>query len=141
IELSDGSLSKWDELKFTMGVYVGGFLSNPMLFILTLLWVVLRADFSIGLDRTVLVMLFLISFPIMFGTQEFQTRVLYNTPFVIPAAIILFAMGQKGGNPRRTMMILVTASLIMATYALRSMANLYLVAPEYYTLTDQFLLP
>jgi hypothetical protein len=129
---------RWDRLFFTLNTYVGGFLSNPALFLLGLIWVV-RADLSKGLDRLLLSMLFLLAIPITFGSIEFQTRVLYNMPFHIPALLALNSISIKDRPFRLLLIIAIVATL--ATYALRSIANLYLQVPEGFVLDRQFLIP
>jgi hypothetical protein len=131
---------RWDRLFFTLHTYVGGFLSNPALLLLSLVWLV-RADLSKGLDRLLLSMFFILAVPITFGSIEFQTRVLYNIPFHIPALLAIYGIGLgKEMNASRALLILAIA-LTFATFALRAMANLYLELPEGYVLDEQFLLP
>ncbi|MGH9878245.1 MAG: hypothetical protein ACRD5H_11450, partial [Nitrososphaerales archaeon] len=135
---SQGTADRWDRLQFTLSSYVGGFLSNPILFILALVWIV-RAKLSIGLDRVLLSMMFIMALPITFGSVEFQTRVFYNIPFHIPAMLALFNTNSKDRSSH--ILLIVAICLILATYALRSMANFYLEIPEGITLDRQFLLP
>jgi len=131
---------RWDRLFFTLHTYVGGFLSNPALLVLSVVWLV-RADLSKGLDRLLLSMFFILAMPITFGSIEFQTRVLYNIPFHIPALLAIYSTGfGKGMNASRALLIL-AIGLTFATYAVRAMANLYLDLPEGYLLEEQFLLP
>ena len=142
--------SMWDRLYFTLGTYVGGYLSNPILFLLTLSWILL-ADPRRTLDRILLSMSFMISIPLLVGTVEFQTRLLYNMPFQIPAAImaasaaiIPFSAKNIEKNSRRQanqILLLIAILAVLTTYAVRAIVNLYLITPEGYTLGSQFLLP
>jgi len=137
--LPQDTSGRWNRIYFTMSSYVGGFLSNPVLLLLGLLWMV-KADLSKGFDRLLLSMFFISAIPIMFGSIEFQTRVLYNIPFQIPALLALYAYGGvKSGLFRSLLIVAVVATL--ATYTLHSMANLYLELPDGFVMDKQFLLP
>jgi len=129
--------TRWDRLFFTMSSYVGGFLSNPALLLLAVIWIV-KADLSRGLERILISMFFISALPIAVGSVEFQTRVLYNIPFQIPALLALY--GAKFRS-RTSLILLIAIVLSFATYAVSAMANLYLQLPEGYVLENQFLLP
>ena len=129
--------TRWDRLFFTMSSYVGGFLSNPALLLLAVIWIV-KADLSKGLERLLISMFFISALPIAVGSVEFQTRVLYNIPFQIPALLALY--GAKFRS-RTSLILLIAIVLSFATYAVSAMANLYLQLPEGYVLENQFLLP
>ena len=129
--------TRWDRLFFTMSSYVGGFLSNPALLLLAVIWM-LKADLSKGLERLLISMFFISALPIAVGSVEFQTRVLYNIPFQIPALLALY--GTKFRS-RTSLILLIAIVLSFATYAVSAMANLYLQLPEGYVLENQFLLP
>jgi hypothetical protein len=133
---------RWNRLFFTLHTYVGGFLSNPVLLLPALIWMV-RANLSKGIDRLLLSMFFILAVPIVFGSIEFQTRVLYNIPLQIPALLILMysATTYKHSITSRHLLLIIAISLALATYTLRAMANLYLELPPGYVLEDQFLLP
>jgi hypothetical protein len=136
---STDSRPMWDRLAFTLTAYVGGFLSNPVLLILSLVWVI-KADFSKSLDRAIMCMFFLMSIPILIGSVEFQTRILYNTPMYV-AAVLALSRHSGAANRNLHSLLVIGIVLALATYTLRAMANLYLVLPENYTLDAPFLLP
>ena len=129
--------TRWDRLFFTMSSYVGGFLSNPALLLLAVIWII-KADLSKGLERLLISMFFISALPIAVGSVEFQTRVLYNIPFQIPALLALY--GAKFRS-RTSHILLIAIVLSFATYAVSAVANLYLQLPEGYVLENQFLLP
>jgi hypothetical protein len=141
IEAHDPS-SRWDRLYVTLGSYVGGFLSNPALFLLGLIWIV-RAKSS-GLSILMLSMIFMLSVPVAIGSVEFQTRVLYNTPIHLAAVMALMwtggKLGRTSGDKTLQKLLIVGIIFVMATYALRAMANLPLVLPDGYQLERDFLL-
>jgi hypothetical protein len=130
-----------------MSTYVGGFLSNPALLILAAVWIV-KSDISKGIDRLFLVFCFILAVPILIGGIEFQTRVLFNIPFHLIAASMLFYSSidssKKNKNNRHSIdryILLAALIAVSANYALRAMANLYPELPEGYVLERQFLLP
>ena len=141
IEARDPS-SRWDRLYVTLGSYVGGFLSNPTLFLLALVWIV-RSKSS-GLSILMLSMIFMLSVPVAIGSVEFQTRVLYNTPIHIAAVMALMwtggRLGRTSDDKTLQKLLIVGVIFVMATFALRAMANLPLVLPEGYELERDFLL-
>ena len=130
--------TRWDQLNFILQTYVGGFLSNPALFLLALIWII-RSDLTAGLNRLMFAMICMTVVPFVFGNAEFQTRVLYNIPYHIPALLALF--GAKIQDKTLRYALILSIALFLATYAIRAMANLYLVLPDGYVLERQFLLP
>jgi hypothetical protein len=129
----------WERLDFTLTAYVGGFLSNPVLFLLALFWCI-KGNFSRGIDRALLCMLFLMSMPILIGSVEFQTRILYNTPIFIAAALAMYYL-PSGMDGRNRWLFVIAVCSVFATYSLRAMANMYLVLPEGVGIDRPFLLP
>src|SRR5439155_24657716 len=113
---------RWDRLFFTMTTYVGGFLSNPVLFLLALVWIV-KGNLTDGLDRLIFSLFFVLAIPVTFGSIEFQTRVLYNMPFHLLPLLVLY--GTKTESYRR--LIIIAVALTLAVYGLHSMADLYLI--------------
>ncbi|MGI0012565.1 MAG: hypothetical protein ACREBU_03855, partial [Nitrososphaera sp.] len=131
----------WDQLYFTLATYVGGFLSNPALFLLALVWLVAKAELTKGLDRVLIALLFIIALPILVGTVEFQSRVLHNTPIQIPAILALYSFSMQSKYRTTRVLLIVAVIAVTATFALRGLANLYLGLPEGFVLDKQFLLP
>jgi hypothetical protein len=89
-------------------------------------------------------MIFMMSIPVAIGSVEFQTRVLYNTPIHIAAVISLMwtggVLGRQSEDKSLQKLLIVGVIFVMATYALRAMANLPLELPEGYQLERDFLL-
>ncbi|MGH9879597.1 MAG: hypothetical protein ACRD5H_18365, partial [Nitrososphaerales archaeon] len=71
--------SRWETLDFTLGAYVGGFLSNPVIIMLALIWA-LKRSYLRGFDRVLFSAIFILSIPILFGTTVIQARLLYVVP-------------------------------------------------------------
>jgi hypothetical protein len=67
-----------------------------------------------------------------------QARLLYNTPFFIPAALVLF-----GASRARLIALLsiTLVTLVLANYAADAMSNLNLVVPDNAILDNPFLVP
>jgi hypothetical protein len=108
---------------------------------MALVWVVARANFAHGFDRVIMAMLFLLAPPVLFGTVEFQTRVLFNTVIQIPALLAIYFVSDQSKNSLLRTLLVVAVVSVMATYGFRAMANLYLELPEGVTLDNEFLLP
>jgi len=138
--LSEDPSSRWDQLLYTLGTNVGGFLSNPVLFLLALVWLTAKFEMGKGLDRVLIAMFFIITLPLLLGTVEFQTRVLHNTPVQIPAILAAYSLGAQSKYPMSKVLLIIAIITVMATFAFRAMANLYLELPEGFELSRQFLL-
>jgi hypothetical protein len=86
----------------------------------------------------------MLSVPVAIGSVEFQTRVLYNTPIHVAAVMGLMWTGGKLGRQSEDKslqkLLIVGMIFVMATYALRAMANLPLELPDGYQLERNFLL-
>lgn len=134
--------SRWDRLDYTLNTYVGGFLSVPALFLLALVWAA-KSKLN-GLNILMLSMIFILAVPISIGNAEFETRVLYNTPIHIVAALSFMWKGKQVGRRTENNMLrnllIVCILLVMATYAMRAMANLPLELPYGFELDRQFLM-
>jgi hypothetical protein len=131
-------LSRWEALDFTFSSYVGGFLSNPVIMALALLWV-FRSSYQKAFDRLLLSMIFLLAIPILFGSSDIQARVFYVVPLFIPALLSLNSLRQQNNG---TFFLAISALAIsMAVYALRAITNMDLVLPEGYEIEEPFLIP
>ncbi len=138
--LAEDPSSRWDQLYYTLGTNVGGFLSNPVLFLLALVWLTTKFEMTKGLDRVLIAMFFIITLPLLLGTVEFQTRVLHNTPVQIPAILAVYSLGGQSRYPMSRILLIIAIIAVMATFAFRAMANLYLELPEGFELSRRFLL-
>jgi hypothetical protein len=142
--------SRWTTVSDTLGEYVGGYLSVPILLSLTLFWVFRARMWPVdnksgcingntsSFDRVVFSMLFVLAIPILFGDMTVQARLFYNTPFFIPAALVLF-----NANKARLVLLLSIAFvvLVLANYAINAMSNLNLVVPDNAIAENPFLVP
>ncbi|MGI0013760.1 MAG: hypothetical protein ACREBU_10010, partial [Nitrososphaera sp.] len=128
--------SRWETLDFTLGAYVGGFLSNPVIIMLALIWA-LKGSYLRGFDRVLFSAIFILSIPILFGTSVIQARLLYVVPLFVPAFLTLISSREIGN--RVFLYALIAVMLSVAVYALRAAANLYLVVPGGIELEEPFL--
>ena len=131
-------LSRWEALDFTFSSYVGGFLSNPVIMALALLWV-FRSSYQKAFDRILLSMIFLLTVPILFGSSDIQARVFYVVPLFIPALLSLNSLRQQ--NNGTFFLAIFALAISMAVYALRAIINMDLVLPEGYEVEEPFLIP
>jgi hypothetical protein len=130
--------ARWETIYFTLGSYVGGYLSHPGIMMLALFWVFRTSNFR-GLERLMFSMLFVLAIPMLFGTTLIQARLLYIVPLFIPAVLFIDSIRREKNN---IFLFLIPAILLsMVVYALRAMVNLYLVLPEGYEIDTPFLAP
>jgi hypothetical protein len=89
--------------------------------------------------------IFILAAPVAIGSIEFQTRVLYNIPTHLIAALSLILvidrLGRERTNTALSILLVAALALVMATYALRALANMPLELPPGYELERDFLLP
>jgi uncharacterized membrane protein YqjE len=84
-------------LQVTMHDSLGGVLSNFIILILGVFWVLKS---KIREPATVFLMIFLSvgMVPLIIGSWTLQVRILYNIPFEIPAAIALYYISTRSGS-------------------------------------------
>jgi hypothetical protein len=84
-------------LQVTMHDSLGGVLSNFIILILGVFWVLKS---NIREPATVFLMIFLSvgMVPLIIGSWTLQVRILYNIPFEIPAAIALYYISARSGS-------------------------------------------
>jgi len=106
---------------------------------LVIVWLV-RSNYS-TFNRILLATLAIISVPALFGSVEFQARVIFNTPLHLMAFLGLFPITTKSNDKNWIgRLALIAVLLSLAIYCLRAMANLNLVLPVDYELEKPFLL-
>ena len=129
-----------DNLNRTLGSYMGGYLSNPVVWILVIIWLV-RSNYS-SFNRILLATLAIISIPALFGSVEFQARIIFNAPLHLMAFLGIFHIASQRSNDKNWLgrLAVIAVLLSLAIYCLRAMANLNLVLPADYELEKPFLL-
>jgi hypothetical protein len=128
--------SRLETLDFTLKVYVGGFISNPVILMLAVVWAI-KTSYLRAFDRLMFSTIFILSIPILFGTTVIQARMLYVVPLYIPAFMTLLNTPER--ENRAILYSLVAIVLSLAVSALRATANLYLVVPGGLELEEPFL--
>ncbi len=122
-------LLRWNNLQYTFHTYVGGYFTNAAMLILAFIWV-LRARYENSFDRILLASMFVGALPIIFGNYIMQTRIFYNMPIHIPAAMMLYStITNYRLHPMLSSVLSFTILVHFINYALRSLSNLYLILP------------
>lgn len=107
----------------TIQTYYGGVLANIAILGLVMYWLV-------GSNMRELVSIFIMIFlstaliPLFIGDYVLQSRVLYDIPFQIPAAISLYYIGRKNSN-----LIFIALLLIAGYLSFHVLANLGYIPP------------
>lgn len=114
---------RWSNLSYTFNIMVGGFFTNSLLLLLSLVWII-KTDYRDPFARVIMASIFISVIPMLFGNITMQTRFLYNMPLHIPASIITYSLMARG----KALPILII--IHMLNYTFRSLANMYLILPE-----------
>ena len=125
VSLSQFAL-RWSNLNYTINTYVGGQFSNFIIFILGLYWL-LRSDLYQFSSIFLVVFLSIGIIPILFGNWIIQTRILYDIPFQIPAAIALTHIRKKYANGT---LVLFPICIWLLAICIRAVSNFYLIFPS-----------
>jgi hypothetical protein len=129
IGLSHGlGISQFSErlitLAETLQTYYGGVFANIAILGLVMYWLIRCQPREMA---NIFVMIFLSTalIPLFMGDWVLQSRILYEIPFQIPAAISLYYIGRKNGK-----MIFIALLLIIGYLSLHVLANLGFVPPS-----------
>ncbi|MGQ0637733.1 MAG: hypothetical protein ACT4N1_00005 [Nitrososphaerota archaeon] len=118
--------NRWTNFPYFMHYYVGGFLTNAAILVFAFVWT-FYAKYEKTFDRILLASLFAGALPLVFGDEVLQSRVYYDMPVHIVAAIAIWRILNRNDiNPlfAKTAFSLVT--IHFAIYAIRSLSNLNL---------------
>ena len=118
--------NRWSNFPYFMHFYVGGFLANAAILVFAFVWT-LYSKYEKTFDRILLAALFAGALPLVFGDEVLQSRVYYDMPVHIVAAIAIWRiLNRNDVNPlfAKTAFSLVT--IHFAIYAIRSLSNLNL---------------
>lgn len=137
VNLAAGSLSedyfaqRWFNINYIFKIYLGGFLANPLPLLLSLVWVY-GTKFKENRFNIVLISSISISSVFFFiGDFVIQSRMFYNIPMQIPAAIVAANIldGRYFGSIsfRSRLVIVGLITIFLVNYALMSLANFYLI--------------
>ena len=107
----------------TVQTYYGGAYANIAILGLVMYWLV-RSNLRELANIFIMISLSTALIPLFIGDYVLQSRVLYDIPFQIPAAISLYYIGRKNGK-----MISIALLLITGYLSLHVLANLGYVPP------------
>jgi hypothetical protein len=111
----------WNNLVNSTHIFMAGQFGNPIIFLLVLYWFY-HCDIKDKSTIWLFVFFSLIFLSVIVGEQEIQTRVLYEIPFQIPAAIALTNIKRNSGNP-----IVFTICFWLLIISIRTASNFYLI--------------
>jgi hypothetical protein len=113
---------RWRILHATAHESFGGVFSNFIILILALFWVLKS---NLRNTCTVFLMIFLSVglLPLYIGSLTLQTRVFYDIPFEIPAAIALYYISTRSGS----MLVTLAACTWLVAVSLVTVMNYYLI--------------
>ena len=114
---------RWRVLNATMHDSLGGVFSNFIILLLGLFWV-LKSNMREPGNLFLVIFLSAGIVPLIFGLWVLQTRVLYDIPFEIPAAIALYYISTRSGN---RLMTVAAACTWLVAISLVTVMNYYLV--------------
>jgi hypothetical protein len=117
--------ARWDTLKDTVFVYLGGQLSNFIILFLGLYWLII-SKFRRLSSFFIFIFLSIGIVPVFFGDQLTQGRILYDIPFQIPAAIALSHLTRSRGS-----ILLAPICIWLVVISVRAVANFYFVPSPY----------
>jgi hypothetical protein len=114
--------SRWDILNRAVHNSVGGVLSNFIILLLGLFWVLKSKMREPG---TMFLIIFLSAgiIPVYFGNATLQLRVFYDIPFEIPAAIALYYISTRSG----TILMTLAACTWLVAVSLVTVMNYYFI--------------
>jgi hypothetical protein len=118
---------RWNNLTYTTTTFVGGLFANFIIFGLGLYWLY-KARMNEPVSIFIIVFLSVGLLPFLFGEWVIQTRVFYDIPFQIPAAVALFHIRRQpvSGGLLRTLPIYIW----LIAMSIVAVSNFYLVTPE-----------
>jgi hypothetical protein len=116
---------RWSNLIDTTQNYLGSLFSNFIILILGMYWLV-RSNLREPSTIFLVIFLSLGIIPLFFGDWIVQSRVIYNIPFQIPAAIALTYIKNQGNRN----IVLVPIFIWLIAMSVRAVSNFYLILPS-----------
>ena len=114
---------RWNNLTYGVTTYLGGIFANFLILGLGLYWLYKS---NLAEMHTIFIFVFLSVgvLPFLFGDWEIQTRVFYDIPFQIPAALALFYVRKAYGMTR-----LIPILIWLIAVSITIVSNFYFVLP------------
>jgi hypothetical protein len=109
----------WNNLVVSTQTYLAGQFNNSIIFGLVLYWI-LRCELRDKSQLLLIIFLSIPMLPILFGDSEVTSRVLYEIPFQIPAAIVLVQLKKFHGN-----LLFLTICIWLVALSIRSSLNFH----------------
>jgi hypothetical protein len=116
---------RWSNLIDATQNYLGSLFSNFIILILGMYWIV-RCNLREPTTIFLVIFLSLGIIPLFFGDWIVQSRVIYNIPFQIPAAIALTYIKNQGNRN----IVLVPIFIWLIAMSVRAVSNFYLILPS-----------
>ena len=118
--------NRWLNFPKFMYYYVGGFFANAALLAFTFLWAMF-AKYENTFDRIILASLLAGAIPLAFGDFVLQSRIFFDMPVHIAAALAIYRIvNTRGINSRFAKVAFSLMTIHIAIYAVRSLSNLNL---------------
>jgi hypothetical protein len=109
-----------ESLTYSANIQNGGIIANGVILALCIGWMVYFYKFN-TLTLFISVILILSIVPVFFGNIIFQTRILYNVPFQLPAAVTLYYILRIKSAGK---IAFISIILCLVTISLRTVSNL-----------------
>jgi hypothetical protein len=132
VELAESAISseqfsqRYGNLRYMLTTYFGGFLSNPVLFILAIVWT-LNAKINRPFDRLLLSSIYVAAPVFVMSSYLLQSRLMYMMPLPIIGALITYEL-MRNRKPAY-MLIFVMIVVFLTSNVLRSLGNMVFIAP------------
>jgi hypothetical protein len=116
---------RWTTLTETIHIYIGGQFGNFIILGLCLYWVFL---FNFRKASNIFIVIFLTTgfLPVFIGDWAIQTKIFYNIPFQIPAAIALTHLERQAN----TRILVVPICIWMIAISILAVSDFYLNLPS-----------
>ena len=116
---------RWNNIVDTTEHFLGGLLGNSIILGLGIYWL-FRANYIEPYNIFIMIFLSIGIMPLFFGDWNVQSRVFYNIPFQIPAAVGLNYIKQQS----KGIMILLPICIWLTTISVVSVSNFYPTIPS-----------
>ncbi len=114
----------WNTLTDTMQNYAGGLLGDFIIYALVIYWLI-KTDLRNPLGTFLGVFISIGTLPLLFGNGVIQSRVFYDIPFQIPAAIALSYVSKR----KNGLLLVLPICIWLVAISLKMVTNFYYVSP------------
>src|SRR5439155_4017578 len=115
----------WTNLTETAQNYAGGLFGSFIIFALGVYWI-LRSNSRELSSIFILIFLVMAVLPLIFGDGVIQSRMLYDIPFQIPAAIGLTYLKRRTNG----MLLILPICIWILAMSIREVSNFYFISPS-----------